>query len=232
MASRAGRIDDAGRVRLRARPEFGRARPAKSLPAHAAREIGIWRRFGHEHRPQFVLAKRGRLRDGAPQRILDKQNLRFRVREQLKMFGGGEFVIERNENAAREKYGVRRNQPLGLIGHDDRGAISRGKARFFESGRHGLGGFAKLPVGEAGALVVAVRFDQADFLGPVSERIAQRRSQRIVFRQIKHQNCRRGTEKHREARQDYMRNSPEESFYSAWSLRALPGCAWRACGSR
>ena len=36
--------------------------------------------------------------------------------------------------------------------------------------------------------MVAVRFDQADFLGPVSERIAQRRSQRIVFRQIKHQN--------------------------------------------
>ena len=122
------------------------------------------------------------------------------MREQLKMLSGGELVIERNKNAAREKHGVRRNQPLGLIGHDDRGAVSRGKTRFFEGCRHGLGGFAELPVSEAGALVVAVRFDQADFLGPVSERIAQRRSQRIVFRQIKHQNCHRGTETQREAR--------------------------------
>ena len=62
---------------------------------------------------------------------------RFRVRQQLKMFGGGKFVIERNKNAARKKYRVRRNQPLGLIGHDDRGAVPGGKARFFECGSQG-----------------------------------------------------------------------------------------------
>ena len=42
--------------------------------------------------------------------------------EELKLFGCGEFVIERHEDAAAEKNSAGGNQPLGLIGHDDGGA--------------------------------------------------------------------------------------------------------------
>ena len=77
--------------------------------------------------------------------------------------------------------------------------------------------------------MVAVRFDQAHFLGPSTERIAQRRSQRIVFRQIKHQNVRSGTETQREAREDYMRISLEELLYSAWSEYFSEPCLDSLC---
>jgi hypothetical protein len=39
------------------------------------------------------------------------------------MLGWGEFVIERNEHATGIENGERGNQPLGLVGHDDAGAI-------------------------------------------------------------------------------------------------------------
>ena len=125
------------------------------------------------------------------------QHLGFRVRQQLQVLGGGELVIERNDHAARKKYGVGRNQPLGLIGHDDRGAVPGGKACIFERGRQRLGGFAELPVGQARALAFAVGFDQADFIRPAVEGIAQRRAERFVLRQVEHQNSHRGTETQR-----------------------------------
>ena len=103
------------------------------------------------------------------------------------MFGGRQFVIERYENAAGEKYGVGGNQPFGLIGHDDRRAISRGETGIFECRSNGLGGFAELAVGEAGFFRFAIRLDQANFSRPVPEGVSQRRSQRVEFCQFKHQ---------------------------------------------
>src|SRR5579872_1400691 len=147
------------------------------------------------------------------------------------MLGSGELVIERNEHAAGKKYGVRRNQPLGLVGHDDRGAITRGESRFFERRRDGLGGFAELPAGEAGLFVIAVRFDQADFAGPVREGFAQRRSQRIEFGQIKHWNGRTQPQRCAE-RQDYMRNSLQRSALFGVLLTAAPEYAWQVSGNR
>ena len=124
----------------------------------------------------------------------------FGMRQQLQMLGGGELVIERHEHAARKKHGVGRDQPLRLIGHDDRGAVSGGKAGIFQRRRQRFGRFAELPVGQARVLAFAVGFDQADFVRPAVERIAQRRAQRVVFCQVEHQNCHRGTETQRKTR--------------------------------
>ena len=66
--------------------------------------------------------------------------------EQLKMFSGGKLVIEWNEDAAREKNRVCGYQPLGLIRHDNCGAVSRGKPGILEGSRQRVGGFAELPV--------------------------------------------------------------------------------------
>ncbi len=43
--------------------------------------------------------------------------------EQLPLFFRGEFVVERDKNAAAIENCVGGNQPLGLIGHDDGGAV-------------------------------------------------------------------------------------------------------------
>ena len=78
------------------------------------------------------------------------------------------------------------DQPLGLIRHDNGGAVSGRKARVLKGRRQRLGRFAELPVGEARLLAFAVGFDQADFFRPACKGIAQRRSQRFIFRQVEH----------------------------------------------
>ena len=117
------------------------------------------------------------------------------------MFGGGEFVIERHKHAASEKYGVRRNQPFGLIRHDDRGAVAGGKARLFKRGGQRFSALRETAGRSAGdrsrSRSASIRQTSS---GQRSERIAQRRAQRFVLRQIKHQNCRSETEAQREAR--------------------------------
>ena len=100
----------------------------KILPTPAARKTDIRRRLRNQNRMHMKLVKFRGLRDGAPQRIFDKQRARFGMRQELQMLGGGKFVIERHNHAARKKHGVGRNQPLGLIRHDDGGAVSGGKS--------------------------------------------------------------------------------------------------------
>ena len=161
-------------------PARGRARNSSHRRPPA--RVGVWRRFGDQDRAQFMLAKVRRLRDGAPERIFDEEHARFRVRQQLQMLVGGELVIERHDHAAGKKNSVGGDQPLRLIRHDDRGAVAGGKARIFERRSQRLGGFAKLPVGQARTFALAVGLDQADFIRPAVQRIAQapRQAIRIV----------------------------------------------------
>ena len=99
----------------------------------------------------------------------------------MQLFGGGELVIERNQNAAAEENRVGRNQPFRLIRHDDRGARAVLETRILQRARERQRDFLELAVGEADILAVAVRFDQADFVGPAIERRAQRFAEAIVF---------------------------------------------------
>jgi hypothetical protein len=130
---------------LRARgSEFRRARRAKFLPPQAAREIGVRRRLGDHDVRSLCSRNAGACVMARHSGYSTNSTSAFECARSCKMFGGGEFVIERNEHAAREKYGVRRNQPLGLIGHDDRGAAAGCKTEFFERGRQRLGSLAEI----------------------------------------------------------------------------------------
>ena len=64
----------------------------------------------------------------APDGVLSDQNLCARMLEQLPLLIRREFVIERNQNAAGVKNRIGGDKPLGLIRHDDAGAIAGGEA--------------------------------------------------------------------------------------------------------
>ena len=135
-------------------------------------------RFGDQHRACVRDREIRRLRDRAPQVILDDEKLGLRVREQLQLLGGSQLVIERHEHAAAEENRVRRNQPLRLIGHDDRGACAALRSRRPASARQRQRSFLELPIREPRVFAVAIRFDQADFIRPAVERARKRCSQR------------------------------------------------------
>ena len=71
------------------------------------------------------------------------------MRQQLQMFGWRQFVIERHQHAAAVKNGVRGNQPLRLIGHDDRGAVAGIELGILQRARQRLGNIFEVGVGQA-----------------------------------------------------------------------------------
>src|SRR5579871_1356412 len=108
------------------------------------------------------------------------------MRQQLDVLGRVELVIEGDEYAAAIKNRVRRDQPFRLIGHDDRGAITRGETGLLKRGRERQCGLFELRVREAGLFAVAIGLDQADLVGPAVERVLQRRAQPGILGEIKH----------------------------------------------
>ncbi len=172
-ASRSRRIHDARIVFPRTSPEFRRVRDAIFFPAQRTPEVGVRRRFGNQNRAQLVFAKVFRLHHGAPVRIFYEQHLRCRMCQQLQMLVGGKFVIERHKHASGKENSVGGDQPLGLIGHDDCGALPGREARIFESRSHRLSGFAKLSVGHPRTFALAVSLNQADLIRPTLKRVAQ-----------------------------------------------------------
>src|SRR5579864_8817365 len=108
------------------------------------------------------------------------------MREQLNLFSRGQFVVERDEDAATVKDRVGRDQPLRLIGHDDGGAIARRESIFLKSGSERQRGFLELGVGEASFFALAIGLDQASLIGPAVERILQRLAQAGILGEIKH----------------------------------------------
>ena len=102
--------------------------------------------------------------------VFDDEKFRLRVREQLNLLVRGELVIHRNENAAAEENRVRGNQPLRLIGHDDRRARAVREAGVLQRARQRQRRFLELAIRETGVFAVAIRFDQAEFVRPAVER--------------------------------------------------------------
>ena len=102
--------------------------------------------------------------------------------QQRKMLSAREFVIEGDEDAAAIKNCVGRNQPLRLIRHDDGGAVARSKARVLQGARQRERRLLKIGVSEPGAFGVAVRFNQADFVGPAVQSVPQSFAQALIFR--------------------------------------------------
>ena len=108
------------------------------------------------------------------------------MREELQLFSGGEFVIERDQHAAAEENRVSRDQPFGLIGHYYGGACAVFQSCVLQGARQRQRLFFELVVREARVFAIAVGFDQTDFIWPAIERGAQRFSQRIVLAEIQH----------------------------------------------
>ncbi len=90
------------------------------------------------------------------------------------MLRRGELVVERDENAAREEDGIRGNQPLGLIRHDDAGAIASRERSVLQGAGERMSAMLKFLIGETFFFAIAVGFDQACFRGESHERVLQR----------------------------------------------------------
>src|SRR5947209_2054750 len=106
--------------------------------------------------------------------------------QQLEMLCRSEFVIERNQYSTAIKNRIRRNQPLRLVRHDDRSAISRIEIRILEGARQWQCNLFEIRVGEPDLFAIAIRLDQAYFSGEAVECITQRRAQTGILPLIKH----------------------------------------------
>src|SRR5579864_2850559 len=118
--------------------------------------------------------------------VFDDKYFGFRMREKLQMLRGSKFVIERHKHAAAIKNRKGRNQPLRLIGHDNRGACARCEPSVLQRTGERQSRFLELPVGQATIFAVAVRFDEANFTGPALKRSAQSCAQRGILAEVEH----------------------------------------------
>ena len=101
----------------------------------------------------------------APDGIFGDENFRARMFEELPLLGGGEFIVKRDEDSTAIKNGEGRDQPLGLVGHDDAGAVGGGEAGVLNgAGEWESAGF-EFAVGEAVFFAFAVGLDETDFFG-------------------------------------------------------------------
>src|SRR4029077_5022219 len=105
-------INNASRVFASSLNEARRASSAKILPPFRSVKFSAFRCFRREDhsRPQMVEAVR--LRDGSPEMIFQHDNLSLRMCQELQLFIGSQFVIERNQHTAAKENCVSRNQPF------------------------------------------------------------------------------------------------------------------------
>ena len=123
-----------GRVLARrAERRLGAALPRNSSQRRAPARSAFGGRFGDQHGLEIccggAAARSGEL---PPDRIFGNENACAGMLEELPLLFRGELVIEWNEHAAAIENRVRGDQPLGLIGHDDRRAVARLEARFLQ----------------------------------------------------------------------------------------------------
>jgi len=85
------------------------------------------------------------------------------VLEQLPLFFSREFVVEGYEDAAAVENGIGRNQPLGLIGHDNGGAVGGFEGSVLHRLGEGMGALFELLICETFLFSFAIGFDQAYF---------------------------------------------------------------------
>src|SRR5579863_8841575 len=106
--------------------------------------------------------------------VLNDQKTGLAVLKQLKMLDGAEFVIEGHQHTAAIENRIRGNQPLRLVGHDDRRAIAGFELSVLQSASQGQSDLFEIGVGESGLLSIPVRLDEAKFIRPTVQRIPQR----------------------------------------------------------
>ncbi len=108
--------------------------------------------------------------------------------QQRKVFARRQLIIERHEHAAAKENGIGRNQPFGLIAHQDRRAMAGSKSVFLPARRDSKRRVAKLPIGQAAAFLLSICLDEADFLSPTLDCAPQSSAERFVLAQIEHAN--------------------------------------------
>ncbi len=185
--ARARGIHDRRHILTAARDQYRLAIAAKFLPAFCSGKLSPARRLGDEHHARAYILEAGILHDRPPDMVLGDQKFGFRMSQQLELLGRRELVIQGNQHAAAIKNGIGGDQPLRLVRHDDRGASAISQARILQRASKRVRNFLELAVGEADFLAVAVRFDQANLIGPAIEGVAQRFPEAIVFSEIEHQ---------------------------------------------
>src|SRR3981189_2410022 len=95
-----------------------------------------------------------------PDRIFRNEDAGARMLEKLPLLVGSELVVEWNQRAARKKNGVRRNQPLGLIRHDDAGTVARCETSVLQRFGERMRARLEITICQAFVFAFAVRFDQ------------------------------------------------------------------------
>src|ERR1700733_5207617 len=95
-----------------AREKLGLALSFRVLPTVSAINLGAGGSFSYQNSLGAQCRKFGRLRNGPPQMVFDNKYFGVRVREQLQLFKGRQFVVERNKHATAVANRIRRNQPL------------------------------------------------------------------------------------------------------------------------
>ncbi len=104
--------------------------------------------------------------------------------QQLQLLGRSKFVVEGNEDAATVENCVSGNQPLGLIGHENGGAVARIEVCVLKRTRQGQADFLEVGICEASFFPVAIRFDKAGFRREPVQCVTQGGTETAIFLEI------------------------------------------------
>ncbi len=106
--------------------------------------------------------------------------------EQLQLLFRRQFVIQRDQHPPAVKNSVGGNQPLRLIRHEDRRAVSRVELGILQRPGQGQADFFEVGIGKPRLFPVAIGFDQAGLTAETVQGVAQRRAQTAIFSEIEH----------------------------------------------
>src|ERR1022692_4414393 len=98
----------------------------------------------------------------------------------------GEFVVEGHKHASAVEDYISRNQPLRLIRHDNRPAITGLECSVLQRASDWRGDIFEVRIGEACFFLVPVRFNQTELIRPLLQRVTQSGSETTVSGEIKH----------------------------------------------
>ena len=126
------------------------------------------------------------LGDGAPEVVFNDQEFGLGVGQQGEVLVGGELVVERHQNSPRIKDRIRRNQPFGLVRHDDGTTHAGMELRVLQGAGQGQRHLLEVGIRQAGALAVAIGLNEASLVSKAVQSVAQRRPQRGVLVEIEH----------------------------------------------
>ena len=83
------------------------------------------------------------------------------------MLSGGEFEVDRNQDTTRVEHRIRRDEPLRLVRHDDRGSIGFSKSRGLQGRSDPLRSRLEVAVREPTILTFAIGLDETQMFLPL-----------------------------------------------------------------